>query len=210
VKQAHLECLKTELIYYQLIVPIERGELLNLGDREVVEFMFLIAARCFQNVSPISLKVEVEKYRVNPMVRSLYEQVGDLYQKVREKFELYSQRLTKLENSFFQMFLDFFRKRFLKRDYDEKSSFTSGIEVPEEEREQASTYGDYSKVEQINYTYATYASNILEKLASTKTAPPAALEKVKGYLRYYDRIGLVTLEELDGETFGEYVRRIVL
>jgi hypothetical protein len=31
------------------------------------------------------------------------------------------------------MFLDFFRKRFLKRDYDERSSFTSGIEVHEDE-----------------------------------------------------------------------------
>jgi hypothetical protein len=36
VKLAHLECLKTELIYQQIIVPIERGKLLDLADREVV------------------------------------------------------------------------------------------------------------------------------------------------------------------------------
>jgi hypothetical protein len=57
VKLAHLECLKTELIYHQILVPIERGHLLDLEDREVVEFMFLISARCFQNVSPISVRV---------------------------------------------------------------------------------------------------------------------------------------------------------
>lgn len=95
--------------------------------------MFLISARCFQNVSPISVRVESEKARVNPIVKNLHGQVKDLYQKVLEKFEGYSQKLTNLENSFFQMFLDFFRKRFLKRDYDEKSSFTSGIEVHEDE-----------------------------------------------------------------------------
>jgi hypothetical protein len=36
------------------------------------------------------------------------------------------------------------------------------------------------------------------------------MEKVSGYLRYYDRICLVNLEELDRETFEEYVRRIIL
>lgn len=33
VKLAHHECLKTELIYHQILVPIERGKLLDLGER---------------------------------------------------------------------------------------------------------------------------------------------------------------------------------
>ena len=72
------------------------------------------------------------------------------------------------------------------------------------------SYGDYSKVEQINYTYNHYVSSILRKMSDNKNRPAAIVEKVAGYLRYYDRIGLVKLEELEGETFNEYVRRIVL
>lgn len=178
--------------------------------------MFLVAARCFQNVSPISVRVEEEKARVNPIVKNLHGQVRDLYQKVLEKFNGYSQRLTQLENNFFQMFLDFFRKRFLKKDYDERSSFTSGIEVPEDEEEERGRadkgprYGDYSKVEQVNYTYNNYVSGMLWRLSDNKKLPAVTVEKVAGYLRYYDRICLVSLEELDGETFAEYVRRIIL
>jgi hypothetical protein len=112
------------------------------------------------------------------------------------------------------MFLDFFRKRFVKKDYDERSSFTSGIEVPEDEEEgreeKRLRYGDYSKVDQISYTYNSYVSGILRRLNDNKKSPAATVEKVAGYLRYYDRICLVTLEELDGETFAEYVRRIIL
>lgn len=38
--------------------------------------------------------------------------------------------------------------------------------MPEEEQEKkkAERYGDYSKVEQINYTYANYVNNILKKI----------------------------------------------
>lgn len=110
------------------------------------------------------------------------------------------------------MFLDFFRKRFLKKNYEERSSFTSGIEVPEEEqeREKAERYGDYSKVEQIDYTYGNYINNMLRKISENKRLDPKTMEKVSGYLRYYDRICLVSLEELDRETFEEYVRRIIL
>jgi hypothetical protein len=72
------------------------------------------------------------------------------------------------------------------------------------------SYGDYSKVEQINYTYNNYVSSILRKMTDNRKANPNVVEKVASYLRYYDRIGLVKLEELDGETFNEYVRRIVL
>ena len=72
------------------------------------------------------------------------------------------------------------------------------------------SYGDYSKVDQINYTYNHYVSSILRKMTDNKNKPAAIVEKVASYLRYYDRIGLVKLEELDGETFNEYVSRIVL
>jgi hypothetical protein len=48
--------------------------------------MFLMSARCFQNVSPISVRIQEEEARVNPMIRNLYGQVKDLYQKVLEKF----------------------------------------------------------------------------------------------------------------------------
>jgi hypothetical protein len=46
-----------------------------LGAREVVEFMFLISARCFNNMSPISHKISTETNKSNVIVKNLYEQV---------------------------------------------------------------------------------------------------------------------------------------
>lgn len=104
-----------------------------------------------------------------------------------------------MENKYFQIFLDFFRKRFLKAGYEEKSSFVAGIEVSELAPKSSSDgYGDYKKHEQITYTYNTYVGNILRKLSDNKKMKPILVEKICGYLRYYDRIGMLTLEELDG------------
>jgi hypothetical protein len=94
------------------------------------------------------------------------------------------------------MFLDFFRKRFLKKNYDERSSYTSGIELShetEEEKKRRGEYGDYSKREQVNYTYNSYVPNMIKKLKTVANA-----EKVVGYLTYYDKIMNVTLSDLDG------------
>lgn len=56
--------------------------------------MFLLAARCFNNMSPISDKIAKENKKSNIKVRNLYEQVQELYKKINEKFMTYSNKLT--------------------------------------------------------------------------------------------------------------------
>lgn len=56
--------------------------------------MYLITARCFNNMSPISDKIAKEDKKSNIKVRNLYEQVQELYKKVYEKFIFYGDKLT--------------------------------------------------------------------------------------------------------------------
>lgn len=47
----HLECLKTELILRDIILPIEERKMLDLNNRKSVELMYLLSSRCFINMS---------------------------------------------------------------------------------------------------------------------------------------------------------------
>lgn len=68
--------------------------------------MFLLSARCFNNMSPISFKIEDGKRKKdqkmeNAKVENLYAQVKDLYMRVSERFSDYSKKLTAAESGYF-------------------------------------------------------------------------------------------------------------
>jgi hypothetical protein len=55
-EEAHLECLKTQFVYRELIFPMEVSEL--KADRNTIELYYLLAARAFNNMSPIHDEIE--------------------------------------------------------------------------------------------------------------------------------------------------------
>lgn len=65
-------------------------------------------------------------------VENLYQQVKALYMRVSERFEDYSKKLTAAENGFFQMFIDFFKRRMFSQKFNEKSNFTGGVQIASE------------------------------------------------------------------------------
>lgn len=74
-------------------------------------------------MSPISFKIEDGKKKndrkmENAKVENLYTQVKDLYMRVSKRFEEYSKKLTAAENGYYQMFLDFFKKRFFSQKFN--------------------------------------------------------------------------------------------
>jgi hypothetical protein len=56
----HLECLKTQLIYNEIVQKIEVNSLLDLCERQNVEFMYLLCTRCKNNISVINDKLKKE------------------------------------------------------------------------------------------------------------------------------------------------------
>lgn len=82
----HLECLKTELIYREIILPIEKSQMLDFKLRKVVELMYLLSARCYFNMSFVKNEFEDSN---NPIVVNLKKTVDILYKEVYEKFQYY-------------------------------------------------------------------------------------------------------------------------
>ena len=56
--------------------------------------MFLLAARCFSNMSPIKFKIQQEKDKENTGIKNLYQQTKNLYERVSAKFHEYGKKLT--------------------------------------------------------------------------------------------------------------------
>jgi hypothetical protein len=57
VKNNHLECLKTELIYIEIVEKIEKNQMLDLDNRDVIELIYLLLTRCYSNISCIKSKM---------------------------------------------------------------------------------------------------------------------------------------------------------
>lgn len=58
VRENYHECLKTEFILKEIVIPIEKRHLLNFNDRKNVELMYLITSRCFLNMSFIQFEIK--------------------------------------------------------------------------------------------------------------------------------------------------------
>ena len=129
MKEAHLECLKTELLYNQIIRPIQEHKVFEMSERQTVELMYLLSVRGFNNMSPISDRIE--KGKQERLVDNLYSQSKTLYEKVKREFLKYGDELTGIENQWSEIFFDFWKKRFTRRSFEEKNNYTSGIEEPE-------------------------------------------------------------------------------
>lgn len=105
----HLASLKTELIFNEIFTLIETRNLLNFEERETIEFAYLLLSRCFLNMSPLKEEIKGNPYPHKAFF-SLNDQINHLYGQVKEKFEEYSQKLTKKENSKKEIVKDFFCK----------------------------------------------------------------------------------------------------
>lgn len=124
-KETHLECLKTELIYDEIIEPIKQNKLLDLECRTVIEFMYLLSTRCLNNMSVIN--DEMERYKDNKTILSLYNTVKDLYKKILENWQEFSLSLTKMEDKVGSIIADRFLKIFSKESIKEKDRYLGGI-----------------------------------------------------------------------------------
>ena len=72
---------------------IESNKLLELTDRSVVEFMYLVLTRCLNNISVINDKIENEKRYTN-LLKKLQENVRSLYDKITTAWNRYAKMLT--------------------------------------------------------------------------------------------------------------------
>ena len=72
---------------------IESNKLLDLTDRSVVEFMYLVLTRCLNNISVINDKIENEKRYTN-LLKKLQENVRSLYDKITTAWNRYAKMLT--------------------------------------------------------------------------------------------------------------------
>lgn len=194
--KTHLECLKTQFIYREIIMPIESGEWLRLSERSTVEFMYLLTARCFNNMSPIQHQLEVRKQN-KEMISNLNGQITPLYSQVREKFTKLSQDLTKVESKPVSIVSDFFSRKLWTTDYATKEKFLSGIE---------GEGNDYLKEEQIDYTVFYYKEKIQKELAKLNQARLVMLK-----LDNYSRINAISQRHLaqKGKNFQQCVDEIL-
>jgi hypothetical protein len=92
----HAECLKTEIIFNKIIKVIENYNMLKIDERKVIEMMYLLCARCRNNISPIYF--EYEKRKHSNVLKEISGLVERLYKEVTEKYYYYSGLLTKKEN----------------------------------------------------------------------------------------------------------------
>jgi len=65
-------------------------------------------------------------------------------------------------------------------------------------------FGDFSVLEHIDYT-CKYIDRIIEKIVEKGLYS----KKVKKYLEHYREISSITYEQLGGEKYAEYVRRVM-
>ena len=121
----HLECLKTELILKEMIIPIEMNNVFKTQSRRVIELMYLLSARCFFNMSFVKDQLEHENH---PIVQNLKRTVQDVYESVCQKFNQYSSALTKKESQIGSIIGDRFSKIFNGSEMKEKDKFLVGLE----------------------------------------------------------------------------------
>jgi hypothetical protein len=131
-------------------------------------------------VSPIQYELE-NRLKNKEMIRNLNDQITPLYNQVRSKFLEFSEKLTKTENKWGSIIGDFFKKTVSKTSFSEKDNFLTGIEVI-----------NYSKDQQIDYTFAYYTANIQNKLQ-----PVNNLSNVVKRLNHYVQINKITRQQLD-------------
>ena len=100
--------------------------MLDLGERAVVEMMYLLLSRCLVTMSDINERLHTEKN--NFQVRNVSKIVSGLYKEVMERWEEYSVKLTKIEDQVSSMIKDWFIKKFEEEVIKEKDMMLNGIE----------------------------------------------------------------------------------
>lgn len=130
--------------------------------------MYLLLTRCHNNMSPINEKYE--RHKDSKSVRSLFEQIKPLYGRVYLKWIAYCSSLTEQENHKTEMLKDFFTKRIWKAENDMKDKFLTGIEGI-----------DYSKEDQIKYTYSAYIATVMNDLQGSGTVVKSVQAQLQKY-----------------------------
>ena len=77
----------------EVIEKIQQYKMLDLEEREVIEFMYLLSVRCFFTISPINSYFSKNREQ-SQFVRQTYEAVGDVYKKAKKTFDVFGDRLT--------------------------------------------------------------------------------------------------------------------
>lgn len=119
-------------------------------------------------MSPINEKYE--RHKDSKSVRSLFEQIKPLYGRVYLKWIAYCSSLTEQENHKTEMLKDFFTKRIWKAENDMKDKFLTGIEGI-----------DYSKEDQIKYTYSAYIATVMNDLQGSGTVVKSVQAQLQKY-----------------------------
>ena len=81
---AHLEVLKTEAIYKRVLKNI-RNTKFHTSSREALEFMYLLSARCFNNISIIQWEID-HRPTNKEIIEDLRKQAAPLYSDVSHHF----------------------------------------------------------------------------------------------------------------------------
>lgn len=186
-----VECLKTELIYEEIFEKIEKNGLLDLEEREVKEFMYMLTARCFLNISPINAKMETYKHKYQS-IGQIFSHVARLYERMKVSWENYCRILKDEEDRVISMIKDWFES---KEEKDRKDRYLNGIESQ-----------DYDKREQLEYIEKTYINKLKNQLRKPNDPQFA---KVRKYLVNYKEINLIDPAVFEKQHFDVYIEKMI-
>ena len=71
-REYYVECLKTEFILKDIIIPIEEKKVFSLKDRKTIELLYLLSSRCYCNMSTVQFQIDHQKHEV---IKNLMENV---------------------------------------------------------------------------------------------------------------------------------------
>lgn len=176
--------------------------------RTDIEFLYLLSARCFFNMSPINNEIERNKTSI---AMNMADTVKDLYHKVVAKFTEYSKKLKKEEDKIGEMISDRFTRMFKKESYHEKEKILIGIEYNHEysikgvqgKKADTEDFGDFDMEQQIKFTVDNYIPGILVQLEKKSRDFERQIELLKSYQTIF------MLKRDEKKSFKERVNEII-
>jgi hypothetical protein len=118
LNRQYLECRISEHIYYEIVEPIQRKNLLKRDNRFHVEFLFLLLNRCRENI--ISAREVVHAKYPLEVADQFCNQVQPLLDIVSKKYDEIMLALKAIEDKFSSIVKDKISKYFDAESFKEK------------------------------------------------------------------------------------------
>ena len=170
----YFECRKAQFLLNKLIVPIEEKQLFDRKNQTQTQLLYLLICRCKYNVDR-ALQM-VKKHYDEEMFEFFTNQVSNLEERIRLKFQFITDLLTGIQSKFGSILKEKVNKLISKKNFNEREKFLSGEEDV-----------DYTREEHIKYVYAKYVLIVLKELKGEEVEK----SEVKDLLKAFERIALL-------------------